>query len=615
MKNLKRIACLIMVIAMVLCMAMPCYAVNTEEPNNTPHTITISGAKETEKDGYRAYQVFRGDITGGKLTNITWGNGVVVDEDLIYDLSNHVLIGDKIEASLTAADQNNLTEAEAVAAVVATWEDDSEKLDAFAEVIGNHLSNTYFTNGTDYDKINVTGDGYYLLQYVGDLGENDAYTKYILRVADNVEVTAKKDAPTSEKKIVEDNEKKTETNASVGDSVTFEITSTVPNMNGYDKYYYIIHDELSDGLTFNNDIKITIGKTTLVAWEEDISYADYDYVVNVTEDGHKLEIVFTDFLNRFDEKTGEKIIVTYTATLNENAVITEEGNPNNAWLQYSNDPNYDHDGDSDPGNPGDEPTDPTDPSDPTDPTDPTEPDEPDGPDKPQPSEPTGETPESIVTVYTTALQINKVDKEGKTLTGAKFQIEGERSEVYIINEQIYEKSSDGNWYRLKDGTYTDTAPTTDTAALYDGDDKYVLVDKVVENTKDSDLVNEGWVDANGVLTFGNLGAGTYTITELVSPAGYNLLKSPITVTITWNGSEAEQMWTVTASSKGIDGEDEAITATPAGDMFSINVVNQAGVTLPSTGGIGTTIFYVVGGLLVLAAVVLLVTKRRMNSAA
>ena len=137
-----------------------------------------------------------------------------------------------------------------------------------------------------------------------------------------------------------------------------------------------------------------------------------------------------------------------------------------------------------------------------------------------------------------------------------------------------------------------------------------------ETSEENGLVNEGWVDANGVLTFENLGAGTYTISELVSPAGYNLLKSPITVTITWNGTDDEAgMWSVAATSKGVDGVGETINATLADNMFSINVVNQAGVTLPSTGGIGTTIFYVVGGLLVLAAVVLLVTKRRMNSAA
>lgn len=607
MKKLKRIACLVMVIAMVLCMAMPCYAVNTEEPNNTRHTITINGAKETEKGGYQAYQVFRGDISGGKLTNITWGNGVVVDEDLIYDLSNHVLIGDKIEESLNAAAQNNLTEAEAVAAVVAGM--NGEELDAFAEVIGNHLSDTHASNNVDCGTIKVTGDGYYLLQYVGTVGEGDAYTKYILEVTkEKTEVTAKKDAPKLDKNIVEGEAKVDEINGSIGDVVYFELTSSVPAMDGYDKYYFIIHDEMTEGLTFNNDVEIKLGGTKLIPYQEGDRYGDYHYVVNV--DGQKIEIVFSNFL-QYKGKAGAEIIVTYSATINENAFITEEGNSNNAWLQYSNDPNFDHDGDEDP---GDEPTDPTDPSDPTDPT---EPDEPDGPDTPQPNEPTGETPESIVTVYTTALKINKVAEDGTTaLTGAKFKIEGASSEVYKINGFVFQESNDGTFYRLVDGTYTETVPSNDTASKYESTtQKYVKVTVEKETSEERSLVNEGWVDANGVLTFENLGAGTYTITELVSPAGYNLLKSPITVTITWNGSDAEAMWTVTASSVGADGVEEEISATPAGDMFSINVVNQAGVTLPATGGIGTTIFYVVGGLLVLAAVVLLVTKRRMNSAA
>ena len=576
------------------------------------HSIEINGAKQNDKNGYQAYQVFRGDISNGKLTNITWGTGVVAGAELTYDLRNHRLIGAEIAAALDAANEKNQTEAEAVASVVATWGNDSEKLDAFAEVIGNHLSGTYASNNADYDTINVIGDGYYLLQYTGAVANGDAYTKYILKVAENIEVTAKKDAPSSDKVIVEgENEVKT-TNGSVGDVESFKITTTVPNMNGYDKYYYIIHDTLSAGLTFNNDIEITVGNKPLTAWETGMSYEDYDYVVNVSEDGHTLEIVFIDFLNRFDSRVGEEIVTTYSATINENAVITKEGNTNKAWLEYSNNPNYDHDGDSDPG----DSTDPSDPTDPTDPTDPN-PDDPDGPDKPVPGEPTGTTPESIVKVFTTTVKINKVAEDNVTvLSGAKFKIEGESLKVYKVNAEVFQKDARGTYYRLMDGTYTETAPTDGTAAKYESTtDKYVKLEVVKETRDKSNLVNEGWVDANGMITFENLGEGTYTITELIAPAGYNLLKSPITVNITWNGAADDEMWTVTASSVGVDGEPDTATVTRVGDVFSINVVNQAGVQLPSTGGMGTTLFYIVGGLMVLAAVVLLVTKRRMNNAA
>ena len=63
MKNLKRTASLMLALTMILCMAIPCYAVNTETANNNPHTITIANATESDLGDYEAYQVFRGDIT------------------------------------------------------------------------------------------------------------------------------------------------------------------------------------------------------------------------------------------------------------------------------------------------------------------------------------------------------------------------------------------------------------------------------------------------------------------------------------------------------------------------------------------------------------------------
>lgn len=128
------------------------------------------------------------------------------------------------------------------------------------------------------------------------------------------------------------------------------------------------------------------------------------------------------------------------------------------------------------------------------------------------------------------------------------------------------------------------------------------------------LVNEGWVDGNGVMTFTGLGAGTYTITELVAHDGYNLLKSPVTVEITWEDSN-ENMWKVTATAIGVNGDAETVDATLTGGMYAFDVVNQPGVELPSTGGMGTSLFYFAGTMLVLIACVLLVTKKRMANAA
>ena len=115
----------------------------------------------------------------------------------------------------------------------------------------------------------------------------------------------------------------------------------------------------------------------------------------------------------------------------------------------------------------------------------------------------------------------------------------------------------------------------------------------------------GYVDENGVLTFEGLGEGTYTITELVAPNGYNLLKDPITITITANATLEGCTWTVKNGETGL--------TAGADHLFAFDVENNSGTELPSTGGTGTTIFYILGSLLVVVAGVVLVTRKRMNA--
>ena len=174
---------------------------------------------------------------------------------------------------------------------------------------------------------------------------------------------------------------------------------------------------------------------------------------------------------------------------------------------------------------------------------------------------TGETPWDNVIVFTYKVVINKVDGENKALTGAEFTLTKE----------------------LKDGT-----------------EKNIAVVKSDNGTK---------------FSFSGLDDGKYTLTETKTPDGYNTI-SPITFTvnadhnISWDGTNRNAVLTNLTGNK-VTGE---ITFTPdkANGSLTADVVNNAGSTLPSTGGIGTTIFYVVGSILVLAAVVLLITKKRMS---
>lgn len=113
----------------------------------------------------------------------------------------------------------------------------------------------------------------------------------------------------------------------------------------------------------------------------------------------------------------------------------------------------------------------------------------------------------------------------------------------------------------------------------------------VATTNDTTAVT---TDATGKFTIEGLGAGTYYLTETTSPAGYNQLSKPITIVIAENGQITVDRIAVA------EGE-------------PVKVLNQTGNELPSTGGMGTTIFYVVGGVLVVGAGVLLVTRKRMNA--
>ena len=340
-------------------------------------------------------------------------------------------------------------------------------------------------------------------------------------------------------------------------------------MSSYEKYFFVVSDTLSEGLTFNDDVTIKIGDKTLVQG------TDKDFTVTATKNANdttSVEIVFKNFIQYKGQKDAG-ITIKYSATVNEKAVIGVAGNPNKVTLKYSNNPYVDDAGD------------------------------PENHDKP--TQPTGETPEQETRTYVTGIQLTKVDPTNATLTGAKFKISGERLNITLVNKEIFRESENGTWYRLKDGTYTETAPADGTGDSYDSTTvKYEKITVVTKETGKNSITAEGYVDENGVLTFEGLGAGTYTITELVAPGGYNLLKEPITVTIIYRDPAAPSTdcaWTVSGGN-----------ATVENGIVKLTVENSTGPELPSTGGIGTTIFYVVGSILIFGAAVLLVTRKRMS---
>ena len=130
--------------------------------------------------------------------------------------------------------------------------------------------------------------------------------------------------------------------------------------------------------------------------------------------------------------------------------------------------------------------------------------------------------------------------------------------------------------------------------------------RVAESDTETGAVTEITTDSTGKFTLQGLDSGEYVLTETKAPDGYNKLKDPIAITIDKDGNVSK---TAAATEPETQDEYEDVTTDN-----TIKVENKTGTELPSTGGIGTTIFYIVGAVLVLGAVVLLVTKKRMSAA-
>lgn len=506
------------------------------------YTITINKPTGDIDRTYEAYQIFRGNLDGSTLSDIEWGTGI------------------DGAAFLTELQKNaaytSCKDAKTVAEKLASFTDDSNEAVAFAKLAGKFLTTATASSSTG--QITVPA-GYYLLKDVTAVTD-DALSLNILKVVKDVTVNPKADHPTVDKKIGTDITTGVAANeATIGDKVPFVIASKVPQMQGYTKYFFVLNDSMTAGLTYNKDVAIKIGATTLAADAYDVVYDDT---------ANTMKIVIKNFI-QYKSEAGKDIVVTYSATLNEKADLTQAGNKNTVKLTYSNNPNVDYKGDN----------------------------------EPDTTDPVGETPEHVTVTYSTTLQLTKVDGGDKNvkLEGVEFQITGTSIKTAVSKGDYFKQDAAGTYYQLKDGTFTETAPTTETGSKYVSTSvKYAKVTDTAEQTKMQKVTASGTTDANGLITFEGLGAGTYYITELKAKGGYNLLTAPITVTITAVPSATGCSWTVSSN------------ATFADDMVKLTVENNKGSVLPITGGIGTTIFYVIGGLLVCGAVVMAITKKKLS---
>lgn len=620
MKHTKRFLSFVLSMILMLTLAMPVMA---DEHSN--HTITIN--ETVAGHTFEAYQIFSGEVASNDgnvvLSNPEWGSGVDDTKSVTWTFDDSTtetltLLQALQSQKLNPTYYNHYLDDTTAANVVKTLSDfnTSAHADLFAKIVGKYLTDvcttskaykqtgtdtegnpvyTEVTSGEDITNYQITGltDGYYLVKENKDtVIQSTTHTDYILQIVQDVTVTPKDGDVTVDKDIIEGGTPVDACANNMGDEVDFKITATLPkNYDEYDEYYLAFADTMSAGLTLDlSNIEVY----TLNGDDEEPITSNYYKVYvpassipegnpnglvaieNYEEGKPNFVVEFVDLtlLSESSEYTvtpSTKIVVKYKAVLNENAVIGGTGNPNNVYLTYSTSP-YD--------------------------------------------EGYGKTPENKVYVFTFKLDVTKVDgkntqdtTDDETLDGAKFILARERSghkQYAVLKDSAVSKWT--NWVDeadLRDYVETTYAEKTEEER---------------QNTYNNLFATYGvasvMVSENGVFDVKGLDLDTYWLIETEAPAGYNNI-DPIQFTIDASydktlgrpakegETEAKDTLTITIGTDTQPGDTETGTV-------STTVINNPGSQLPTTGGIGTKIFYTAGGMLVAAAVVLLVTKKRMS---
>lgn len=569
MKKLKKLAAVLLSLAMTAMLSIPALAAGE-------YSITINNDKTGHT--YEAYQIFAGDVAsdaatdgetaGPILANVTWGNGVDAGRlnELLAALKADETIGAKFAGIEDAGD----------AAAIADALDDATAADAaaFADVAADFLAatptgqtNTHVEN-TRY-VIDGLPSGYYLVKEINVPGDDTA-TDYIVQVLGNVTMDPKDtDIPTVEKKVAEKRKYQEDggygtfyndvADWNIGDRVPFKLIGAIPDMTDYDTYTYVFHDTLSAGLTLDMDsfdVYVAHEKNEDPVAEGWTEVPAEEYTLTQTEDGFTLAIDDLKLFPYVNEPDRAYILVFYDALLNENAEIGLDGNPNSVSLEFSNDPN---------------------------------------------GESTGRTAEDTVIVFTYELDGTKVDGENADtkLEDAQFVLlNGAKTEaVMVVNGKVT------GWVKV----HSDAAVgEIQIPATYE---------EWMERYGESHVILSS--DENGEFNISGLDDGTYYLREIKAPAGYNLLETDVKVVVSattangqaWNGNADDAFTALTISVN----DAEAVAGDLETGIVNVAVANNQGTTLPETGGIGTTIFFVLGGVLVVGAGVLLVVRIRMRA--
>lgn len=508
MKHMKKLFAIALVVMMIAALAVPALAAGG--------TISIT---EPKNDSYAAYKIFDVSGTADALTyklpaGSDWTN-VLLDDSTTPATS-----------LITGLEFTKNTDGSYTVVKLASFSaaDFADKLKGAVATV----SATPELFDTTTDKLAVTENGYYLVVSTpgaafdkANLSSKAALTTVL---DGNVDVQNKNSMIFEKEEQVNSGAWVTEDDVQVGDTVNYKIDSEVPgDIPASGSYTFIVKDTMDAGLTFGGSVTVKVGGTEVALTEitNPSTPIVSGNVVRYNTDGFELS------LDLVGKTAGTAIEITYSATVNEDAVATVS--VNTAHLVYGDHPALD----------------------------------------------------SEARVYSSELVIDKYEtgEPSQKLAGAEFVLYKVVNEAGTDITYYYNVDASGvvSWVKAADLKDSSNAAVTDPAEAAN-------ITKVTTDTA-------------GKASFKGLTDGDYFLLETVAPTGYVKLTNPIAVTIDGSAS----------LTSGLSDDQIKTALSPVS-----HIANTPGSSLPSTGGIGTTIFYVVGSILVVGAGVVLITRKRMT---
>ncbi|MBR3679654.1 MAG: isopeptide-forming domain-containing fimbrial protein [Oscillospiraceae bacterium] len=575
-RTMKKVASIATAALMTACLAVP-MAVSAATAETGGLTISFNTQDETDKGihKFEAYQIFSGTMSGGVLTEINWGDAVSgVSDSILTALKASTTLGDLFKNCETAEDVAKVlggTKTETIEGVEQTsavFEDDAALAQEVAKIIGNAINanagavtSGQFNAATDTTPASISKlpAGYYLIQdvdgspsYEDGADNSGAKTRYILKLtAENAQVEIKSAAPTVDKQVLDEVADAEEGHEEGwGETADHAINETF-------QFKLIATIPANSDLAAYNAYKLIFSDVM----SEGVSF---ESVESVAVAGYTGDVAYTlsDNVNSLDDgKTFDgdgstAWTLTIADLLDYDNNLTDGATVEIIYNAHLNTDAYVNDASGDTTNANtvklnysNNPY--------WDGTVGSDSDE------------TGETKEDTVWVFTYQINNTKVDASNNNapLAGVKFGLYDSTGNNRIALAYDNELKA----YRLA----VDDEPGVD-----------------MESTLNAD-------ESAAVFNIVGLDVGTYVLKEIQPLAGYN--RCPDT--------------TITITAKHIEDADEAgatVDLTGSQNM-SNEIQNKKGTTLPGTGGIGTTLFYLIGGTMFAGSGVYLISKKRMKN--